>query len=71
MIGSQDGITLTSETMYAETEDQNYPDADEILYPQYGLGNQFFESTITSTTSGSYGLPEEQKRNGGTTRRPA
>lgn len=49
MIGSQDGITLTSETMYAETEDQNFPDADEILYPQYGLGNQFFESTITST----------------------
>ncbi len=56
-IGSQDGLTATGETMYAELEDKNYPDADEFLYPQYGLGNQAFESSMTSTTiSGNYGL---------------
>ena len=42
--------------MYAEIEDPSYPDAHLMLYPSYGLGNQFFESTETTTTSGSRGL---------------
>ena len=56
MIGSADGYTETAETMYAEIEDPSYPDADLMLYPSYGLGNQFFELTETTTTSGSRGL---------------
>jgi hypothetical protein len=55
-IGSADGHTETGEVMYAELEDPTYPDGDLLLYPSYGLGNQFFESTMTTTTSGSYGL---------------
>lgn len=56
MIGSADGHTETAETMYAELEDSSYPAADLLLYPSYGLGNQFFESSETTTTSGSSGL---------------
>ena len=56
MIGSADGSTETAETMYAEIEDPSYPDAHLMLYPSYGLGNQFFESSETTTTSGSRGL---------------
>ena len=56
MIGSADGYTETAETMYAEIEDPSYPDAHLMLYPSYGLGNQFFESTETTTTSGNRGL---------------
>jgi hypothetical protein len=55
MIGSADGVTVGSQTMYAEATGPGYGGILN-LYPQYGLGNQFFESSITSTTSGSYGL---------------
>jgi hypothetical protein len=55
LIGSADGVTVTSQVMYSEATGPGYGGILD-LYPQYGLGNQFFESSITSTTSGSYGL---------------
>ena len=54
-IGTIDGVTTTDQVMYAEfTGPGTGPTPN--YFPQYGLGNQFFESTISSTTSGSYGL---------------
>lgn len=54
-IGDVDGVITTDQVMYSEFSGPGY-EPTPYYYPQYGLGNQFFESTITSTTSGSYGL---------------
>jgi hypothetical protein len=54
-IGDLDGVITTDQVMYAEFTGPGYGPTPNY-FPQYGLGNQFFESTITSTTSGSYGL---------------
>jgi hypothetical protein len=54
-IGTIDSVTTTDQVMYAEFTGPGYGPTPNY-FPQYGLGNQFFESTITSTASGSYGL---------------
>ncbi len=57
IIGSADGLTETSQVMYEETNDYTVGwHAVMNPYPQFGLGNQFFESIMTSQTSGSRGL---------------
>lgn len=54
-VGDVDALVLLAPVVYSEATGPGY---DGVLdtYPQDGLGNQFFESIMTTTTNGSYGL---------------